>query len=130
MQRLHHMHAFTRIWFVIAALALPGCAWLDFIGYGDTEIDTARKAVVVADAEVRSGYLLLESLIKSRSISASDARKAKTALDDARAGIRLTFSAIKLSGDEAAGADTLTMALAALNVAMTIMGAITSNQNN
>ena len=104
---------------VIGFLALPaGCAL-----YGDTNIDTARKAAVVADAEIRAGYLLLESLIVGRTIDAEAARKVKNALDDARAGVRLTYNAVR-SGDAVGGDDLLTRALGALEIAMTIMGEI------
>jgi hypothetical protein len=106
---------------LLLAITLPACSVL---GYGDTNIDTVRKAAIVADAEIRAGYLLLESLIANRTIDADSARSVKDKLDDARNGVRVTFSVVRAGGDPVAGDDLLTRALNALEIAMTIMAEI------
>ena len=95
------------------AVGLPGCGTL-----GGHDIDTARKAAVVANGEIRSGYLLLESLVESRAIDSQTARRAQSSLDDARSAIRASFTAVQVAGDPSQAESSTERALQALDVAM------------
>lgn len=98
-----------------AVLGLAGCAT-----YGD--IDTARKAAVVANAEVRGGYLLLEELVQNRAVSAAQAREIQSTLDDANEAVKSAFRAVQAGGDPTQAATSLERANAILDVALSLLG--------
>lgn len=119
----YRQYAYT-FGFLLAVLFVGGCSALP--GYGDTKIDTARKAVVQASAEVRAGYLLLDNLIDNRTIDAATARSAKDRLDQANAGVNTVFMQIQRNGDPSQIGDSLEATLVAIDVAMGLLGQYTS----
>jgi hypothetical protein len=109
------------LWFTIGvALALSGCGL--FGGYSSVDIDTTRKAAVVANAEVRGGYLLLESLVENRAITSEAARRAQGHLDTANESIKATFRAVQAGGDPTQAEDSLSAANTALDLALALLG--------
>ena len=121
---IYRRYAFLMGVMLALAVGLPGCGTL-----GGYDIDTARKAAVVANGEIRSGYLLLESLVESRAINSTDARRAQSSLDDARSAIRASFTAIQTAGDPSQAESNTERALVALDVAMGILAGYVEQPN-
>lgn len=105
------------IGFLILALA-QGCA---SNGYGEADIDTTRKGILVANAEVRSVNLLLQDLIARRAISQSDAQRAKDSLQDAHDALQLALDAVNVAGDPVAAETWQQRANRSLSLALTLL---------
>lgn len=118
------MHPFT----IIAAIGLflfGGLAGCETIG-GYDNVDTTRKAVLVADAEIRGANLLLQDLIRRGAIDTDSARDALTALRDAHSANQTALDAVSLAGDPVTAGSNLERANRALTVALTLLAQFTS----
>ncbi len=99
---------------VWAAFLLAGLSACGSMGY--EKVDTSRKAIVVAVAEVRAANLLLQDLIKRDAISDDDAKNALSQLIIAKDQLQTALNLIDLAGDPAGAATNIQRA----NIAMTI----------
>ncbi len=106
----------------LALFVLQGCGTL-----GYTNVDTTRKAIVVATAEVRAANMLLQDLIDTGSISQSDARKALNSLQSAKNRLQAGLNAIDVAGDSAMGENNLHRANVALSVALNLLAPLVEN---
>ncbi len=104
--------------YFLLAIGLQGCSTL---GYGDVEIDTTRKAVLVAVAEVRGANLLLQDLIQRRAISSSQAQTAKDSLQDAADGLQVALNLVNLSGDPTTANTHLDRAKISISIALSLL---------
>ncbi len=118
-RELIRRHAFLFGFLATLVFGLPGCGTF---GYGGVDIDTARKAAVVANAEVRGGYLLLESLVENRAINSTQARQAQQHLDTANDAIKATFRAVQAGGDPSQADNLMSTANTALDLALALLG--------
>lgn len=100
----------------LALFVLQGCATL-----GYENVDTTRKAIVVATAEVRAANLLLQDLIARRAISSSQATQALASLQQAKDHLQTALSAVDVAGDPATAGTRLQQANAALSVAINLL---------
>lgn len=107
---------------VWAAFLLPACST-----FGYENIDTTRKAIVVASAEVRAVNLLLQDLIARRAISNSQATQALASLQQAKNHLQTALSAVDLADDPATGGTNLQRANAALSVAINLLAPLVEN---
>ena len=106
----------------LALFVLQGCASL-----GYENIDTTRKAIVVATAEVRAANLLLQDLIARRSIGRDDAERALRSLQNAKDLLQTALSAVDVGGDPALAGSNLQRADAALSVAINLLAPLVEN---
>ena len=90
---------FQALYVLLLAITLQGC---NSLGYGDVDIDTTRKAIVAANAEIRGANLLLQDLIQRRAISQAQAQSAKDALQQAKDGLQIALNAVDVGRVRAA----------------------------
>ena len=109
----------------VTLLLMQGCGTL---GYQDVDIDTTRKAIVAANAEIRGANLLLQDLIQRRAISQSQAQSAKDALQNAKDGLQIALNAVDVGGDPAAAENRLAAVNASLSVALNILGPLVQEE--
>lgn len=120
MKRLLQYNSFyTLILYAFVALSIQGCTTL---GYGDVDIDTTRKSILVANAEVQGATLLLKDLVARRAISRSQAQSTKDGLQDAKDALQLALNAVNLSGDPIAADSHLDRAKIGIRIALSILG--------
>jgi len=106
----------------LALFLLQGCA---SVGYEN--IDTTRKAIVVATAEVRAANLLLQDLIARRAISNSQATQALASLQQAKNHLQTALNMVDIAGDPASAGTRLQQASAALSVAINLLAPLVEN---
>lgn len=99
---------------------IQGCGTL---GYDN--VDTTRKAIVVANAEILSANLLLQDLIRRDAISDASAISALNALRDAHATLQQALDALTLSGDPAAANTALERANSSLSLVILLLSTYT-----
>ena len=106
-----------------SAFLLQSCST---VGYEN--VDTSRKAIVVATAEVRAANLLLQDLIQRNAVSDSDARTALTQLTVAKDNLQTALNAIDLAGDPATAATGLQRANVAISVALNLLAPLVGDE--
>jgi len=110
--------------FIILCLALvlqtQACST---IGYEN--VDTTRKAILVATAETRAANLLLQNLIVRNVIDDNSAREALNALRDSITSLQLALNAVDISGDPLTAENTLERANQSLNIALILLANFT-----
>jgi len=106
---------------LVTILSLSGCGIFGGNQYSEVDIDSARKSIVVANAEVRAANLLLQEVIKSRSVSSGDAQKALDGLQNAKNSLQLALNAVDLAGDPVEGQDHLDAAIRSLDIVLAIL---------
>lgn len=118
------MHKFKTFYGAVflALFVLQGCA---SIGYEN--IDTTRKAIVVATAEVRAANLLLQDLIARRAISETQAIQAHGNLQQAKDYLQTALNAIDLTGDPISAGTNLERANIALSLVINLLAPIVEN---
>ena len=99
------------VWAALLLFNLSACTSL-----GYENVDTSRKAILVATAEVRAVNLLLQDLIRRNAISDDDATNALNQLIIAKDSLQTALSAIDFAGDPTIAATNIRRA----NIAMTI----------
>lgn len=92
---------------------------------GYENVDTTRKAILVATAETRAANLLLQDLINRNVIDNVSAREALGALHAAMASLQTGLIAIDIGGDPLAAKSTLARANASINVALILLSNFT-----
>ena len=102
---------------------IQGCATL-----GYENVDTTRKAIVVANAEVRAANLLLQDLIRRDVITDADAQTALDSLRTAHGQLQTALDAVSLAGDAAAGRTGLDRANTALSIVITLLSTYTGTE--
>jgi len=110
-------------YFIVSLLAivLSGCGTFGGNPYSDVSIDSTRKAIVVANAEVRGANLLLKEVIRSRLISQVQAQQVLDALQAAKDRLQDALNAVDLTGDPVQGQDYLDTALRSLDFVLQIL---------
>lgn len=124
----HYKNEFLSHWRGLIGLLLlalfivniQGCATA-----GYENVDTTRKAIVVANAEIRDANLLLQELVKNDSINDRDALKALIFLRDAHAALETAQDALALQGDVRAAESGLQRANVVLNLAIALLSTST-----
>jgi PBP1b-binding outer membrane lipoprotein LpoB len=101
---------------MLLALFMQGCA-----SAGYQNVDTSRKAILVATAEVRGANLLLQDLIEREAISNDDAKNALNQLIIAKDQLQTALNAIDLAGDPATATTNLQRANLAISVALNLL---------
>jgi len=102
-------------------LALQGCATA-----GYENVDTTRKAILVANAEVRAANLLLQDLIQRNVISNNDASNALDSLRDAHTALQTALDALVFNGDPVTAQSALERANISLSLTLTLLSSFTS----
>lgn len=110
---------------VWAAFLLAGLSACSTLGYEN--VDTSRKTIVVAIAEVRAANLLLQDLIKRNAISDDDASNALNQLIIAKDQLQTALNLIDLVGDPATAATNIQRANLALSVAINLLAPLVEN---
>ena len=101
-------------------LALQGCATA-----GYENVDTTRKAILVATAETRAANMLLQDLINRGVIDNNSAREALSALRAAMASLQAGLNVIDTNGDPFTAQSTLERANVSINVALILLSNFT-----
>jgi stage V sporulation protein SpoVS len=116
MKRSYHRQFIYVLFLLLSFIGAVGCTSM-----GYTDVDTTRKAILVANAEVRAGNLLLQDLVERQAIGKSDADKALKALQDAKNHLQTALSAVDAAGDPVLAGSNLDRAKVALNIAVTLL---------
>jgi len=107
---------------LLAVFSVTGCGVFGGSNpYENVDIDTVRKGILVANAELRGANLLLKEVIRSRSISSDDAQRALDGLRDARTTLQDALTAVDISGDPLEGQDRLDSAIRSLDLVLSIL---------
>ena len=123
MQSLINYRSFILAFFMMFAMVtLQSCASM---GYED--IDTTRKAIVVANAEVRAANFLLQDLIARRAISKKDAGRALQSLQTAKNNLQSALNAVDVSGDPVLAGSKLERANISISVALRLIAPLVEN---
>lgn len=123
MQRINSYRSFVLAFLMMLAIAgLQSCA---SIGYED--IDTTRKAIVVANAEVRAANFLLQDLIKRRAISRKDADRTLSSLQIAKNSLQSALNAVDISGDPVLADNNLERANISISIALSLLAPLVEN---
>ena len=101
-------------------LAMQGCATA-----GYENVDTTRKAILVATAETRAANMLLQDLINRNVIDNASAREALSALRAAMASLQAGLNVIDQNGDPVAAQSTLARANVSINIALVLLSNFT-----
>jgi len=101
-------------------LTLNACSTL-----GYENVDTTRKAIVVANAEIRAANLLLQDLITRDAITDASAVSALNALREAHAGLQTALDALTLSGDPAAAQTALDRVNSSISLVILLLSTYT-----
>lgn len=104
------------LWSAFLLSGLSACASL-----GYENVDTSRKAIVVAIAEVRAANLLLQDLIGRRAIGREPAERTLNQLIIAKDQLQTALDAIDLAGDPAIAETNIRRANIALSVALNLL---------
>ncbi len=99
--------------------SLLGAAGCSTMGY--TDVDSTRKAILVANAEVRAANMLLQDLIQRGSIGRNDAEVALRSLNTALGQLQTALSAIDSAGDPVLAGSNLERAKVSLSVVMALL---------
>ena len=102
-----------------AAFLLLNLSACSTLGYDN--VDTSRKAILVATAEVRAVNLLLQDLIKRDAISDDDATNALNQLIIAKDQLQNALNAVDLAGDPATAESSMQRANLAISVALNLL---------
>lgn len=118
-------HKFQRNWcftiiLLLSTFAVQSCSTL-----GYENVDTTRKAILVATAEVRAANLLLQDLIRRNAISNNDAQNTLSNLRAATGNLQTALSAIDAAGDPALARSNLNRANVAITLALTLLSQFT-----
>ena len=92
---------------------------------GYENVDTTRKAILVATAETRAANLLLQDLIQRNAIDNNSAREALSALQAAMASLQTGLNAIDTGGDPLTAESTLARANVSINIALILLSNFT-----
>lgn len=90
-----------------------------FPGYEN--VDTTRKAIVVANGEIAAWNSLLQDLIERRAISREHAERAHDALQVAKNHLQTALSAVDVAGDPVTATNSLDRANLAISVAIGLL---------
>ena len=111
------------IWAAFLSAGLSACSTL-----GYENVDTSRKAILVATAEVRGANLLLQDLITRNVIDNDDARSALNELMIAKDQLQTALNVIELAGDPATAATNIQRANLAISVALNLLAPYMGNE--
>jgi len=104
------------VYMAMLAITLQGCETLGYEG-----VDTSRKAIVVAIAEVRAQNLLVQDLVQRRAISRDQAQSALNTLTEALDYAQTALSAVDISGDPVTAGTNLQRANTSLSIAIGLL---------
>ena len=107
---------------IFSSMAVVSCSTL-----GYENVDTTRKTILVANAEVRAANLLLQDLVQRRAISQSDAAVALNSLQTAKNHLQTALSAIDAAGDPVTAGNSLNRAKVSISVAMALLAPLVEN---
>ncbi len=88
---------------------------------GYTDVDTTRKAILVANAEVRAANMLLQDLINRGAIGRTQAASALSSLNSALGQLQTALRAIDSAGDPVLAENNLERAKVSLSVVMALL---------
>jgi hypothetical protein len=124
MQKLNYAQAgkLFNLFALLAVLSftLQGCATA-----GYENVDTTRKAILVATAETRGANLLLQDLVTRNAIDDDSAREALAALRSAAASLQTALNAVDVAGDPLTAETTLARANQSINIALILLSQFT-----
>lgn len=92
---------------------------------GYENVDTTRKAIVVANAEIRAANLLLQDLVRRDAITDASAMSALGSLRTAHESLQTALDLLTLSGDPAAAETALERANNTLSLAILLLSTYT-----
>ena len=114
-----------RIFILILSLAIGVASIQSCATLGYENVDTTRKAIVVANAEIRAANLLLQDLVKRDAITDEAARSALESLRTAHGHLQTALDALALTGDPAAAQTALQRANVTLSIAISLLSTFT-----
>ena len=116
MKRLYDRQFIFVLFLLASFLGAAGCSTL-----GYENVDTTRKAILVANAEVRAANLLLQDLVQRRAVSQADAATALNSLQTAKNHLETALSAVDAAGDPVTAGNSLNRAKVSISVAMALL---------
>lgn len=109
------------------ATAIASCSMSCSTTPGYNNVDTTRKALLVATAEIRGANLLLRDLAQRNVIDNESAREAHAALQTALDTVKEGLTAIDVAGDPLTAETKLQAANASITIALTLLSNFTGD---
>lgn len=106
---------FTTLIF-LSLFVLQGCTTL-----GYENVDTTRKAIVVANAELRAANLLLQDMIVKRQVNREQAETALASLQDTHNFLQNAADSLALSNDPQIADSNLQRATSTLSLVISLL---------
>jgi len=114
------------IWLYLAlALFLSVQTSCSTLGYEN--VDTTRKGILVANAELRAANFLLQDLIQRRAISSFDAEDAHEKLQEAHDLLQTSLAAVDAGVDPLLMEDNLSRAKAVIGIVLALLAPLADN---
>lgn len=101
---------------MLSSIAVVSCSTL-----GYENVDTTRKAILVANAEVRAANMLLQDMISRGAIDQQDAASALRSLNQALGQLQTGLSAIDDAGDPKLAQGNLNRAKVSISLVMALL---------
>lgn len=114
-KRSFHYVAYLMV-MLMMMLSVQSCSTM-----GYENVDTTRKAILVANAEVRAANLLLSDLVDRRAIDKDDAQSALNSLQSAKDHLQTALDAVNLAGDPVTAGNSLERANSAISIVMVLL---------
>ena len=114
------------IYFAFILSFIMGVTACSTLGYEN--VDTTRKAIVVANAEIRAANLLLQDLIGRRAIGREPATRALNDLRTAHNHLQTALSAIDAAGDPVLANTSLNRARLSLSIALNLLAPLVGDE--
>jgi len=115
------MQAFRNVYFAAFVALLTMSLIQACATQGYDNVDTTRKAIVVANTEIRAANLLLQDLVTRNAITDASAVSALNALRDAHQGLQTALDTLTLSGDPVASQNALERANSSLSLVILLL---------
>ena len=93
---------------------------------GYENVDTTRKGIAVANAELRGANLLLQDLVRRNAISRGDAQSALDGLREVHTSLQTALNLVTVGGDPVTAQSHLQRANATLTIAIQLLSQFTA----
>lgn len=116
------------LWLALILAFITGvAACSSFPGYEN--VDTTRKAILVAAAETRAANLLLRDLVERRAIGQEPAERALNALRQSQQLLQTGLDTIDATGDPSTAESNLQRANLLISIAINILAPLAEGSN-
>lgn len=118
-QLLQYRNFYALLLYCCMAMGLQAC---ETLGYGGVDINTTRKSIAVANAEIRGAVLLTQDLLGRGAITPHQAQETKDTLQDAKDALQGALIAVDRDGDPVKAESGIESAKIAIRIALNFLG--------